>query len=340
MRHLPSRLAIAALLAAAPFAHGVTVSTQTDLASALASPGGTIDLGADIDMTGWITVDGFSGTIDGHGYKLLNLDAPLLGAVTGDITIRDLVVKDANVNVPNNTAVPYGILMKSVTAVNLTVEGVTFTGSTLRNATNKGDVGFVVGKFTVTGTASFQNCLVDNSCTFAVGVVLHGGIVGTGTAQGTDATISFTHCVMEATISYTMSYGSQFGGIAGSLSVQGSGGNANQYAHLYMDGCTNRTATVIGNQSNRGFAGLVYSAGCGNSSHKGDAVITRCANYGSCTSTGGFTTGTNFGGLLGAWSNGKLTMRDCVNYGSILCSQFSGGRPCIGGMVGAITTPI
>ena len=341
MRICQSRFAlVATLLAVSPIARAVTVTTAADLAAALATPGTTVELSNNIDMTGWTTVADFSGTIDGKGYSLVNLDAPLLGAVTGDVEIRDLTVQDANVSVPNNTAVPYGILLKSATAANLTIEGVTFTGSTLRNATNKGDVGFVVGKFTVTGTASFQNCLIDDTCSFAVGVVLHGGIVGSGTAQGTDATISFTHCVMEAAISYTMSYGSQFGGLAGSLSVQGSGGNANQYAHLYMDGCTNRTSTVIGNNSNRGFAGLVYSAGCGNSSHKGNAVITRCANYGSCTSTGGFTTTTNFGGLLGGWSNGQLTMEDCVNYGSILCSQHDDSRPSIGGMVGNISAPI
>ncbi len=341
MQKLRSRLSIAAaIFVLAHFARAdVTVTTAADLATALASSPNTVLLGADIDMTGWTTVDGFSGTLNGQGYKMENLDAPLFGTITGDIAVSNLVVKDANVVLPSGGN--RGMLINSVTAANLAVENVTFTDSTLRNAQKQGNVGFVVGKFSVTGTAAFTNCHVDDTCAFGIGVTLHGGIVGSGTATGTDATISFTHCTMAATISTAETYGSQFGGIAGSLSVKGSGGSSSQFAHLYMDGCTNYSGNAAAwGGSNRGFAGLAHSAGCGNSSQKGDAVITRCANYGSYTSNGGFSTGTNFGGLLGNWSNGKLTMRDCVNYGSILCSQFSGGRPCIGGMVGAINTPI
>ena len=324
---------------ALPTAHGVTVSTQTDLAAALASPGGTIDLGADIDMAGWITVDGFSGTIDGHGYKLLNLDAPLLGTVTGDIAIRDLVVKDANVTVTAETS---GILLKSVTAANLVVENIAFTGSTLRNTCNKGNVAFVVGLFSVTSAASFTNCHVDDTCSLALGVNQHAAIAGNGTATGTGATISFTHCTMAAVLSTTLSFGSQFGGIAGNLKVIGTGGNADQYAHIYMDGCTNYSGNVATwGGANRSFGGLIHTAGCGNSSQKGDAVITRCANYGSLNYNGNLTSsGTNYGGLIGNWSNGKLTVEDCVNYGSVISSGNSDTRSEIGGIVGSISTPI
>lgn len=111
--------------------YGVEVFSASDLATALktSSAGATITLGADIDCAGWPTVDGFSGTLDGKGYKILNLDAPLFGTITGDIAISNLVVKDANIVPinPDNTVQPYGILMNSVMAANLTVEGVTFT---------------------------------------------------------------------------------------------------------------------------------------------------------------------------------------------------------------------
>lgn len=320
-------------------AFAADVGTAAELAAAIAAdPSGTYTLTADIDCSGWTTIDGFSGTLDGKGYKITNLDAPLFGTITGDIAISNLVVKGANVVLPSGGN--QGMLINSVTATDLIVENVTFMESELRNPRKQGNVGFVVGTFTVTGAASFENCSVDNTCSFGIGVGLHGGIAGKGTATGTDSTISFTHCRMEAALSYAETYGSQFGGLAGSLAVNGSGGSSSQYAHLVMDGCTNRTSTVVGNQSNHGFAGLVYAAQSGTSGSMGDAVISRCANYGSCTSTGGFTTGTNFGGLLGGWSNGKLTMEDCVNYGDFSFTQYSGGRPCIGGMVGSVAAPI
>ena len=319
----------------------VNVTTAAGLATALTtSPAGTtVTLGDNIDCTGWTTVDSFSGTLDGQGYKITNLDAPLLGTITGDIAISNLVVKDANVTA---TAETCGILLKSVTAANLTVENVTFTGSTLRVSVNNGNMGFVVGLFSVTGTASFKDCHVDDTCSFALGVNQHGGIAGNGTATGTGATISFTHCTMAAALSTVASYGSQFGGIAGNLSLQGGGRTVADYAHLIMDGCTNYSGNASAwSGSNRSFGGLVHSSGCGNSTHMGDAVITRCANYGSLIYNGQLTSsGTNYGGLIGNWSNGKLTMDDCVNFGSVISTHGGDTRSAIAGIVGSITAPI
>ena len=342
-RHTLRALLITVIFAGATAAHGVTVTTKADLATALATTGNTILLGNDLDLTGWTTVANFSGTIDGKGYALANLDAPLLGDVTGDVAISNLVVQNAYVNVPNNTVLPYGVLLKSATAANLTVEGVTFTGSTLRNTTNKGEVGFVVGKFTVTGTASFKDCLIDDTCSFPIGVGQHAGIAANGTANGTGATISFVHCVMAAALSTAQSYGSQFGGIAGNLSVKGGGRTVEYYAHLIMDGCTNYSGTGSStwNGTNRSYAGLVHTAGSGPSTQMADAVIRRCANYGSFIYNGSLTSsGTNYGGLLGGWSSGKLTMEDCVNYGSVTSTGNGDTRSEIGGLIGFIAAPI
>ena len=341
--HMPRFHVVSAalLLLAAPFARAdVTVTTAADLATALATSPNTVLLGADLDLTGWTTVDGFSGTLDGQGYRIENLDAPLFGTITGDIAISNLVVKDASVTATAETS---GILLKSVTAANLAVENVTFTGSTLRISVNKGNMGFVVGLFSVTGTASFKDCHVDNTCSFALGVNQHGGIAGNGTATGTGATISFTHCTMAASLSTVASYGSQFGGIAGNLSLQGGGRTVEYYAHLIMDGCTNYSGTGSStwNGSNRSFGGLVHTAAALNSTHMGDAVIRRCANYGSFRYTGGITSsGTNYGGLLGCWNNGQLTMENCVNYGSVTSTGNSDTGSTIGGLVGYITAPI
>ena len=336
---LPKLALAVTLIFCSSYGFAVDVSTAADLATALATSGTTVTLGADIDCTGWTTVDGFSGTLDGKGYKILNLDAPLFGVITGDIAISNLVVKDACVTATVETC---GILLKSVTAANLAVENVTFTGSTLRISINKGNLGFVVGLFSVTGMASFKDCHVDNTCSFALGVNQHGGIAGNGTATGTNATISFTHCTMAASLSTVASYGSQFGGIAGNLSLQGGGRTVDTYAHLIMDGCTNRSemaSTWTG--SNRSFGGLVHTAGALNSTHMGDAVIRRCANYGSYIYNGSITTsGTNYGGLLGGWSNGKLTMEDCVNFGSVVSTGSGDTRSVIGGLLGFIATPI
>lgn len=336
---LPKLALAVTLIFCSSYGFAVDVSTAADLAAALATPGGIVELGADIDCTGWTTVDGFSGTLDGKGHKIEKLDAPLFGAITGDIAISNLVVKDANVTA---TAETCGILLKSVTAANLAVENVTFTGSTLYVSVKQGNMGFVVGLFSVTEMASFKDCHVDNTCSFALGVNQHGGIAGNGTANGANATISFTHCTMAATLSTVASYGSQFGGIAGNLSLQGGGRTVDTYAHLIMDGCTNRSemaSTWTG--SNRSFGGLVHTAGSGNSTHMGDAVIRNCANYGSFVYTGTITSsGTNYGGLLGGWSSGKLTIEDCVNYGSVTSTGDGDKASAIGGLLGFINAPI
>lgn len=336
------KLALATILIlCSSYGYAVDVSTAADLATALTtSPAGaTVTLGADIDCTGWTTVDSFSGTLDGKGYKILNLDAPLFGTITGDIAISNLVVKDASVTVTAETS---GILLKSVTAANLIVENVTFTGSTLRNTVAKGNVAFVVGLFSVTGTASFKDCHVDDTCTLAIGGGQHAGIAGNGTATGTGATISFAHCTMAATLSVVATTGPQFGGIAGNLSVKGGGKTVEYYAHLIMDGCTNRSELASAwTGTNQSFGGLVHTAGGGGSAQMSDAVIRNCANYGSFQYTGRITSsGTNYGGLLGCWTNGKLTMEKCVNYGSIISTGDSDTRSEVGGLVGYITAPI
>lgn len=339
---LPKLALAVTLIFCSSYGFAVDVSTAADLAAAIAdNPSGTYTLTADIDCAGWSTVDGFSGTLDGQGHKIVNLDAPLFGAITGDIAISNIVVKDANVVLP--TGGNRGMLINSVTAANLAVENVTFTGSTLRNAQKQGNIGFVVGTFTVTGTAAFTNCHVDDTCSFAVGVNQHGGIAGNGTATGTNATISFTRCTMAAALSTGESYGSQFGGIAGNLSVKGGGRTVADYAHLIMDGCTNHSGTGSSawTGSNRSFGGLVHTAGSGPSTQMADAVIRRCANYGSYLYNGSITSsGTNYGGLLGGWSNGKLTMEDCVNYGSVTSTASGDTRSEIGGLLGFIAAPI
>ncbi|MCR5750632.1 MAG: InlB B-repeat-containing protein, partial [Kiritimatiellae bacterium] len=187
------------------------------------------------------------------------------------------------------------------------------------------------------------NCHVDDTCSLALGVNQHAGIAGNGTATGTGATISFTHCTMAAALSTEMSSGSQFGGIAGNLMVKGGGRTAEYYAHLIMDGCTNYSGTGSSTWtgSNRSFGGLVHTAGIGASTQMGDAVIRRCANYGSFLYNATLTSsGTNYGGLVGRWSSGKLTMEDCVNYGSVASTGSGDARSEIGGLIGAIVAPI
>ena len=139
---LPKLALAVTLIFCSSYGFAVDVSTAADLAAAIAdNPSGTYTLTADIDCTGWTTVDSFSGTLDGQGYKITNLDAPLFGAITGDIAISNLVVKDACVTATVETC---GILLKSVTAASLAVENVTFTGSTLYVSVKQGNMGFVV----------------------------------------------------------------------------------------------------------------------------------------------------------------------------------------------------
>lgn len=74
----------------------VDVATKDELAAAL---DGTepITIAEDLDLSGWTSVACSSGvSIDGANHTISGLTVPLLGAVTGDATIRNIVFSGAS----------------------------------------------------------------------------------------------------------------------------------------------------------------------------------------------------------------------------------------------------
>lgn len=325
----------AAMSSATTFTAGDASELATAFGSAAA--GDTVTLTADVDMTGWTTAANFAGTLDGQGHKITGLTVPLFGDVTNDMAIQNLVVESADLSVAGSST-GAGVLVNSFAGANVLAENITFTGCSLKNTAKNGNVGFIAGKVTATASATFQNCDVDDTCSFTVSVGLHGSVVGSATVSGAGSSLVFSNCTMAASVIYTQ-YGVQFGGIVGSATANGAGGSAGQFAHLLFADCTNRSSAVSSG-TNCGFGGIAYSASSGNSATMGDCAVLRCANYGSYTMKSQVTTTTNIGGILGAWSNGALTMEDCVNFGDISSTSSSDTRVPIAGIVSSIAAPI
>ncbi len=311
-----------------------TVNTVGDLTTAVASAGAgdVVALDADIDMSAWATAANFAGTLDGQGHKLTGLTTSLFGNVTSDIAIQNLVVDGANVTY---AAVPAGILVDSVNASSVVVSNVTYTGCTLKNTKNAGNVGFAIGSMTVTGSGLVQDCRIDDTCEYQIGVALHGGFVGAATASGAGATITFNHCVMEAVVSRGNSYGMYYGGIVGSAVASGASGS--ELAYIRFIGCTNLSSAALSG-TNCGFGGIANQTSAKDSGHMGVVTVEKCANFGDFSWGSGATTAVYTGGLIGAHSNGQLTMSDCINTGNI--ASTGDERVGVGGMVGMLQAPI
>lgn len=322
----------AAMSSATTFTAGDASELATAFGSAAA--GDTVTLTADVDMTGWTPVTGFSGTFDGAGHRLTGVEASIFGTLSADIAIQNLVIDGANVTY---AAVPAGILIDSVNASSVVVSNVTYTGCTLKNTKNAGNVGFAIGSMTVTGSGLVQDCRIDDACEYKIGVALHGGFVGLATASGADATITFNHCVMEAAVSSASSYGMYFGGIVGSAVATGASGS--ELAYIRFIGCTNLSSAALSG-TNCGFGGIANQTSAKDSGHMGVVTVEKCANFGDFSWGSGATTAVFVGGLIGAHSNGALTMSDCINTGNIASTGASDTRVGVGGMVGMLQSPV
>ncbi len=325
----------------AAHAEPTPVSSAAELQAALAAGSGDIRLTADIDGSQLTTATSFSGTIDGGGFALTGLTAPLIDAVNGDFALMNLTVSGANVAL-SGSAAPIGLVACTVSSANLRVEGLEIADSTLAYKTTASGsrLGLLFGKVLVTGSAMISDCHTRASCGFKTpGNSKAGGLIGTAEITGAGATLTISNCVNAAAIVQD-SHSVGFGGFLGYASVKGEGGtvSAETSAFLALVDCTNHAGRVS-NSANPSFGGIADNVACGNSGHAGVVSVIRCLNDGNAAISGSITSGVEYGGVLGAFSAGQLTMEGCWNKGDISVSADE-SRACPGGMVGSIAAPI
>ena len=302
-----SLAALAALVSFNLFAEVVEIGSAAELAAAIAAnPAGEYKLTADIDCSAWTSLD-FSGTLDGDGKTISGLTTALFGTVSGSAQIKDIVF--AGANVANTTAsTDLGILAVNMNGENFVVDGIVFVSSKIKKGSS-GNAGMIAGTLTKSGTIS--NCSIEDSCTItsAGNCGALGGFVGSATADGLNATILFSNCVNHCT---TMSrdYTAKNAGIVCNATAKGAGGGADQRAHFVFSDCTNYVGAV-GKFTNPNYGAFAFGVSGGDSSHMGDVLFERCANYGELDITG---TKTAVGGFIVTGGNAQYTFIDCVNY--------------------------
>lgn len=311
------------------FVYAVNVSTAEDFAAQItADSSASITLTADIDCSNWVSIPSFSGSIDGAGFKIMNLDAPLFTEISNASNISNIKFVDANIALTaGNTLV--GCLAETISAVDITIDNLSFDGcsvsSTVKNCKNS----MIAGKIQVTGTATIQNCVVSSSCVLSCASAgMTAGLFGQVVATGSAANVTISKCDNATQVLFNNSTHS-FGGIAGNV-------DANLGLVSFVD-CTNRSS-VASTRKNCSFGGIAYSVSSLNSSNLGRAVFNRCINYGGTSFTGGNTATVHIGGILGYAKLPEVTVDSCINYGDLISLNES--TSYIGGIIGTILTPI
>lgn len=316
-------------------AYAVDVTSAADLAEKIAAdPAGSYTLTANIDCTDWATVDSFTGSIDGAGFEIQNLQVPMFNTIGGSGTFSNIVFKDATIT---STAanLTLGVFANYFDGENFQINGLTFDGCSIAAGGNKGNlIGMIAGNLTTSAIVS--NCVVKSTCHLSGSSNISiGGLVGKAQASGAEATITFVQCenASEVVFGNATHY---FGGITYSGETKGASG---KFAYINYVDCTNRT-TVTSTKTNSGFAGITYWASANNSSDMGTVSFVRCINYGSAIFTGKATSPMLIGGIAGDCAKGQFLFDSCINYGSLLSTNEAEQNITIGGIVSSVSAPI
>lgn len=213
-----------------------------------ANPSGSFRLPRDMDASG-VAADAtsktiipgeFTGTLDGCGYKIEGLRAPLFYTLNNG-TVKNLIMEDAQISLAD---VGVGILSRFAEG-STTIENVHVSG-TVTN-TNKGNVGGLVGR---TGYGSGANIII-RKCTAAAAVTgasgSGGGLVG-AVINGTQIMDSYALGSVHGT------NGRAWGGLVGWVN-NGNSIIEHCYAHVKVSSAGNPPG---------GFIGLVVKAGTNN----------------------------------------------------------------------------
>lgn len=323
------------VLAMLTCAYAVDVTSAADLAEKIAAdPAGSYTLTANIDCTDWATVDSFTGSIDGAGYEIQNLQVPMFNTIGGSGTFSNIVFKDATIT---STAanLTLGVFANYFDGENFQINGLTFDGCSIAAGSNKGNlIGMIAGNLTTSAIVS--NCVVKSTCRLSGSTNISiGGLVGKALASGAEATITFVQCenASEVVFGNATHY---FGGITFNSETKGA---SSKFAYINYVDCTNRT-TVTTSRPNSGFAGMTYWSSANNSSYMGAVSFIRCINYGSAIFTGKATQSMQIGGIAGDCSKGKFIFDSCINYGSLLSTNEAEQSYNIGGIVASVVAPI
>lgn len=265
-------------------AQGYTVIKTADDLKKISSSGKYI-LMADIDLknTTWSSKS-FSGTFEGNGYSISNLDRALFYDLSGG-TIK-------NLSVQGETSISLALFTQYIRS-NSTVDNVTVKGSvtvTNENASNAGALAAYVSGSNV----NINNCSADATVISAggkVGVLI--GELGTGT---------ITNCSSSGKVSGKVNIGGLVGIANGTIQIR------NCISSADVHGTVCHTLDRFGYDTCAG--GFIGSA-------INNVTITNCETSGTVTARGHI-----LGGFAGCTGTGS-TIRNCTAKGNVTGNLYS-----------------
>ena len=322
--------AVAALVSFNLRAEVVEIGSADALAEAITgNPSGDYKLTANIDCSSWTSCD-FSGTLDGNGKTISGLTTALFGTVSGNAQIKNLVISGATIShTDQKGAATSGFLATVVDGVDIIVDGITFTGCTLRESGSTSKAGMVAGTFTCTGSGRIQNVSLDGTCTLDASNACGGlgGVCGSVKADGVGVVVTLSNCVNRAAVSIS-GFTAYLGGLVASASCNSTGTTTADLAHVVLEDCANYSSLTV-SKTNPNFSPLVNNFSNSGGQNRGDITFRRCVNYGNVT----INANNQLGGILGSTGNGSpVHMYDCVNYGNLTSTVTTP----VGGLVGSL----
>ena len=303
---------------------------------------------ADVDLTGeaWTPIEGYAGTINGNGYAIKGLTAPLFG--TTSASFKGLHLKDVNINVENQQRI--SALAQKITATDThlpTVKNCSVSGNiTVNNSglTVSGDDTRVI----VTGLVGEVFGVEFDSCHNSANISISPAIAD---AQAVDYSIFVSGILgradkfvkSDATDVYTNVYNSSNTGNITSNNTSAAtkyaptyvagvvGASAADNKSVHVEGCENRGKISVGGETNGVYmAGVIgygssadVSAHFENHKNYGEIELAANANVHGVLNVGGISGRTN-----------SCAVYNSHNYGTInlLAGSLGSGTIDVGGV--------
>ena len=299
---------------------------------------------ADIDMSGeaWTPIDGYTKTINGNGYAIKGLTAPLF--TTTSASIKGLHLVDVNISASEERTL--GALVSTYTGTHIANCSVSGNITLTRDDSKSNYIGALVGDITTAENFEILNCV--NNCAVTVTVSGASASYTTNVAGIVGKTDDVADTVV-ATIKGNTNNGaiSLLGTAKSPLRVGGVLGNCG-YVDLNVEDCHNTAAISVGTTDAEfstsegmrigGVIGSLYRATSGKAAYL--FYAKDCSNSGAVTINASVTAKkpTHLGGCIGTLCDDRgesMTIDNIDNSGVV---SFNGkenkGGLYVGGVVG------
>lgn len=317
-----------------------------DVASLKALPNATTDavVVCDIDLAGeaWTPLKGYTRTLEGNGYAIKGLTAPLFESTSA--TIKGLHLEDVNITSSSLTSI--GALVGTYSGTEISHCSASGNITLTRASTAVTNLSALIGNITTTSNYTVSDCT--NNCVMNLTLSSTnskynfnvGGVVGFTADVADTVEGHFVNNTNNAAITVSTPEG---GSLASTFNMGGVLGYIG-FVDTYIDGCHN-TANIAANIASTtgativgGAAGAVYRATSGKTAYVVDA--NNITNSGNVTVNVNSTAAVNVAGCFARLCDDKHTesmkVENFTNSGAIALNSDTSctGKTYMGGIIG------